>query len=906
MRFLLYPRRRRPEEELEEEIQSHLDMAARDRFGRGETPEKAHAEARREFGNVGLVKEATRAAWGWVWLEQLGQDLRYAFRTLRRSPGFTAVAVLSLALGIGANTAIFSVVDGLVLRTLPVRNPNELVLFYESAPDTPSPAPIAVSYQWVESYNDLTDVFSTVTGVCLTERFNVSIDGAGSNSDVGPVEVALVSGNYFSTLGLSAMIGRTLDPSDDGVPGGHPVTVISHRYWEGRFARASDVVGRTLNIYGTTYTVIGVAPPGFLGESIGQPADLWIPAMMQAQVMPEFPALLARGGSWLRMVGRLQPGVPTEQAEAAAQIVYQRHYYDTWPHPTPEQLQFIARARIKLKPASVGFSRQRESMAQSFTILLIVVALVLLIACSNVANLQLARSTMRSREMAVRLAIGAGRARIIRQLLTESLLLGTLGCGFGLLCSTWGTNAFAAIANSRPVQMDSRNSTALSLDLHPNWRILAFASLLGLVTGILFGLAPALRASRASVSPKLAERGWGSVGSRSRFSGGKSLVIMQVSTSLALLIGAALFVRTLRNLKAQDLGIDRHRLLLAWTAPGQTGRQGQALGDFCRTAMDRISTLPGVLSVSASNRGLVEGGRDAGGTSDLLIVDGRPPRAGLPIMNVVVTPRFFETAGMPLLAGRAFTETDTDTAPPVTIINETLARFLFDGQNTLGTRIGWVNRGMQEIVGVVRDAKHGTPRDRRGIVYFPYRQSISAMRTTVFEVRTTGRPASLSTEIRRQLSEIDRGLPILKIDTIEEQLNDALAEERLLAGVSGFFALLAVLLACLGLYGVISYTVARRTDEIGIRMAMGATRAGVLGMVLKESLLLCIAGAGVGVAVTLAATRLISSRLYGVNPTDPVTIVAATLLMISVASLAGFIPAHRASKVDPMVALRYE
>jgi predicted permease len=885
-------------------------MAARDRIERGETDKQAQTRARREFGNVGLVKEVTRAIWGGLWLEQLWQDLRYAFRILRRSPGFTAVAVLSLALGIGANTAVFSVVDALVLARLPVSRPNELVLFYESAPDTPSAAPIAVSHQWVDSYNDLTDVFSTVTGVCLTERFNVSIDGAIGNSDEGPVAVALVSGNYFSTLGLSALIGRTLhtsdDTSDDRVPGGHPVTVISYRYWEGRFARASNVVGRTLSLYGTTYTVIGVAPRGFLGESVRQPTDLWIPAMMQAQVMPEFPALLARGGSWLRLVGRLKPGVTTEQAEAAAQILYQRHYYDSWPHPTPEQLQFIARARLRLKPASVGFSPQRESMAQSFMILLIVVGLVLFIACFNLANLLLARSAARSCEIAVRLAIGAGRARIIRQLLTESVLLGTLGCAIGLLFSAWGTNAFAAIANSRPVQMDSRNSNALSLDLHPNWRILAFTALLGLVTGVLFGLAPAFRASRASVSPALAGRGAGSAGSRGRFGGGKLLVIIQVSTSLVLLIGAGLFVRTLRNLKGQDLGIDRQHLLLAWTAPGQTGRQGQALGDFCRTAIDRISSLPGVSSVSACNRGLVEGGSDSGGTSDLLIVEGQPAKAGLTIMNVSVTPTFFETAGMPLLAGRAFTERDTDTAPPVVIINETLARFLLDGQNPIGTRIGWPNRGMQEIVGVVRDGKHGTPRDRRGITYFPYRQNITAMRTTVFEVRTTGSPASVSTEIRQQLSEIDRGLPIFKIDSIEEQLNDALAEERLIAGVSGLFALLAVLLACLGLYGVISYTVARRTGEIGIRMAIGATRAGVLGMVLKESLLICIVGAGVGVAVSLVATRLISSRLYGVSPTDPLTIVAATLLMISVAALAGFIPAHRAAKVDPIVALRFE
>src|SRR5215471_3293009 len=906
MKLLSWPWRRRREAELEEEIQSHLAMAARDQVDRGETDDRARTLARREFGNVALVKETTRAMWGWVWLEQLGQDLGYALRMLRRSPGFTAVSILSLALGIGANTAVFSVVDALILETLPVRNPNELVVFYELAPDGPNPVPIATSYEWVKSYNDLTDVFSAVSGVCLTQRFNVSVDGSGSNSDAGPVAVSLVSGNYFSTLGLTAMVGRTLDPGDDQVPGGHTVAVISYRYWESRFARAFDVVGRTLSLNGTTYTIVGVTPRNFLGEAVGQPSDVWIPAMMQARVMPEFPALLARGGSWLRMIGRLKSGVTAEKAETAAQIVYQRHYYETWPHPTPEQLRFIAQARIELKPASAGFSTERGSMAQSFTILLIIVGLVLLIACSNLANLLLARSAARHREMAVRLAIGAGRARIIRQLLTESVLLSSLGCAFGFLFSAWCTNAFAAIANTRTVQMDSRNSNALTLNLHPNWRILAFAALLGLLTGIFFGLAPAFRASRASMPPMLAGRAIGPRGSPGRLGLIQLLVIAQVSTSVILLVGAGLFVSTLRNLKRQDLGIDRRHLLLAWTAPGQTGRQGQALGDFCRNALDRISNLPGVRSVSASNRGLVEGGRDGGGTSDFLSVEGHPAKAGLYIMNVVVTPSFFETAGMPLVAGRAFKETDTDTAPQVAIINETLSRFLLDGQNTIGTHIGWANRGIQEIVGVVRDGKHGTPRDRRGIVYCPYRQNISAMRTMVIEVRAAVDPASLSTEIRQQLTDIDRSLPVFKIDTIEQQLGDALAEERLVAGVAGFFALLAVLLACLGLYGVISYTVVRRTDEIGIRMAIGATRTGVLGLMLKDSLLLCVTGVGIGVPISLASTRLISSRLYGVSPTDPLTIVAAIFLMVSVAALAGFIPARRASRVDPIVALRYE
>ncbi|MGH9837162.1 MAG: ADOP family duplicated permease [Blastocatellia bacterium] len=904
-------RRRQREAELDAEIRSHLDEAIRDRIERGETPDEARHNALREFGNVGLVKEVTREMWGWASLERFVQDLRYGLRVLFKQKGFTTIAVFSLALGIGANTAIFSVIDVLMLRTLPVRNPEQLVMFRLLVNGHPWDF---LSNPLSQKLRELTRIFADISVIYSTDRSNVRVSAPGGSRndsvEAGQVRVALVSGNYFPMLGVSAVAGRTLTPDDDRLPGGHPVAVISYRYWESRFARASDVVRRTLTLNGTTYDIIGVTPRGFSGDWIGRPADLWIPAMMAAQVVPDYPGLLTTRGSGWRIVGRLQPGLTIQQAQAAAQALHQQFLAES-PNPEPERTAQMARERLVLIPGASGYSPEGEAFAPSLAILLAMVGLVLLIACTNVANLLLARGAARQQEIAVRLAIGAGRARIVRQLLAESLLLATFGGMLGLLFSVWGTSVLAATVGSGPVRMDSRAPSAwISFDLHLDLRVFAFTGALCLLTGMLFGLAPAFRGSKVSLASALGGRGVDSGSSGGRRGPGRLLVISQVALSLVLLVGAGLFARTLWNLKTQNLGFDREHLLLGWTSLSQTGRRGAPAADFWKTVQDRLSSLPGVLSASASNSGVLNGAESMGGTVPPLRVEGQALKpAGLPGWRTFVAPKYFETMGIPLLAGRDFTEQDNQTAPRVVIINQSMARYYFGAQNPIGRHVGFGGDvgTPTEIVGVVQDFKHGTPREKDlGLTYFPYRQLNGPIQIMCLAVRTAGNPTGMIASLRQELRDIDPNLPVLRIDTVEEQLNDVLVQDRLIAGLASFFGLVGALLACLGLYGVISWTVARRTNEIGIRLALGATPAVVLRMVLKESMWLVCVGIAIGLPMTLAVTRLVATRLFGVSAADPLTIAVATLLMLAVAALAAFLPARRASRVDPMVALRCE
>jgi predicted permease len=886
-------RRAHREEELDRELRAHLESESEEQGQAGLSSQEARDAARRAFGNVGLVKEAVREMWGWTSVERLGQDLRYGLRMLGRSPGFTAVAVLSLALGIGANTAIFSVIDALMLRVLPVRSPDQLVLFSEGGDVA------FLAYPAYEKFRDHADVFSGIAAICLLDRSNVTINGPGGGLDAATVGVGLVSGTYFSTLGINPVLGRTFSADDDRVPGGHPLAVISHDYWQRRFAGAADVVGRTFTLNQTTYNILGVAQEGFSGDWIGHSTDLWIPISMQSQVMLERPNLLANPNPpWLRIMARLKTGLTIKQAEAPLQVLFQQAMAERR-NLTPAMIRESQRAHIELQPAAKGYSPQRASFGQPLTILMIVVGMVLLIACANIANLLLARSAARQREMAVRLALGAGRARILRQLLTESLLLATMGGILGVLFAAWATDVLLKFVGSGPA--------AIALNLHSGGRVLLFTLALCLVTGILFGLAPALRSSRVPLSRALAGRGPDSAGSGSRFGLGKALVVSQVALSLVLLIGAALFVRTLRNLKSQDLGFDRDHVLLIWTAPNHAGRQGAPLASLFETVQERISSLPGVRSASPTSFGILGGG--AG--SPMANVEGYTPKPDEDRMIrwSLVAPGFFDTVGVRRLLGRDFTGHDTETAQRVAIINETTARYYFGDQNPVGKHFG-MRRDLGtpiEIVGVVRDAKYASLRDKhQRMIYIPYRQDLAHLYEMCVTVRMAGNLPGLTGRIRDELRSIDRNLPILKIDTIEEQLNDSLVEERLVAALSGFFGLLAVLLACLGLYGVMSYMAARRTNEIGIRLALGATSRTVLGMVLRESLLLVAAGIAIGIPVTIALTRMISARLFGVSASDPLTIALAASMMLAVATVACFLPARRAARVDPMVALRYE
>jgi predicted permease len=839
-------------------------------------------------------------------LEAAVRDIRYAARALRRSPGFTAVAVLSLALGIGANAAIFSVVDTLMWKSLPVRDPERLALVSSSGV-------FNVSYALFEALRDGSDAAIDLAAVIRTDRYNVAVSAAGGGRvtiDQGPVRAALVSGNYFAMLGVPTVIGRTLAAADDRA-GADPVVVISDAYWASRFSRAPDVVGRTLTLTGIAYDIVGVAPAGFGGEWVGRPADIWVPIAAQPRIMTEIP--LGLPNTSVAAIGRLRPTVAREQAAALSQAAFARYQREQiGPNPTPQQEQELARGRIDLVPGGRGYSPQRASFGRSLTILMAAVGLVLLIACANIANLLLARSAARRRELAVRLALGAGRGRLVRQLLAESVLLAGIAGALGLLVARWATAVLASFVRADPAGRGV--GLSLDLDLGPDVRWLGFTAALSLVTVVLFGLLPALRASSASFSNALTARGADAGWARGPFAARKLLVVSQVALSLVLLVSAGLFQRTLRNLAAEDLGFARDHLLLVWTLPGQTGGRGAAAADFWQALGERLSSVPGVIAAAASNQGVLNGAEAGGGSGPGLRVEGAAaPQTGVPGWRSFVSPGFFTTMGIGLVAGRDFTERDTAAAQRVVIVNQTFARHYFGDRDTVGLHV-WFPEDAgapTEIVGVVRDFTGGTPREalqRPGLTYFSYRDKEAArrLRTMTIAVRTSGSPVALAPKVRQALREADPNLPIVKIDTVDEQLGDVLIQERLMATLSAFFGGVALLLACLGLYGVISYSVGRRSTEIGIRLALGATRRGVLAMVLRESLALVAAGMALGVPVTLACARLVAARLFGVSASDPQTIAAAALTMVAVATAAAALPARRAARVDPMDTLRCE
>ncbi len=788
---------------------------------------------------------------------QLRYDLRYASRMLRRSPILTAVAVISLALGIGANTAIFSVIDALMLRMLPIQDPEHLVRIVN--PNMPE---FGFPYPQYEQWRNVRGSFSGLSAIFLTDRSNITVNG---DVEPRPLHAGLVSGDYFSTLGLASAVGTlNLEPQ--------PVTVISYSYWERRFGLASDVLSRTVSVNDVYYNIVGVTPRGFYGDTPGKSVDLWFPLAMQSRILLERPDGRA---PWLNILGRIKPGVSSQQAQAEAQVVYLRTVREM-DNVRPDVREAWLHKRVELEPAARGFASQRKAFAQPLTIVMIVTGLVLLIACANVANLLLARSAGRQREIGIRLALGATRGRIARQLLTESVLLAMLGGVLAMAFAVWGTSALMKFAASGLV--------SFSLELQPDARMLGFTAALSLLTGLLFGLAPAIRFSGVAVLPALT----GSSDWAGRFRIGQLLVVLQVSISLMLLIGAGLFVRTLHNLKSQDLGLEREHLLLIWTAPDQAGRRGPSVASLFAAVPQRISSLPGVISASASLIGPLEGAyADESGPASLNIV----------------SPGFFETVGMRMLNGRDFTARDNGTTPPVGVINEAMARGLFGDENPIGKRFTY-RRSQVEIVGVVSGAKYNTLRDKsRRMFYIPYTQDIAHLFEMCIAARTAGNSPALTARIRDEIRSVDQSLPVLKMNSIAEQIDQSLLQERFIALLASLFGTLALLLACLGLYGVLSYDTARRTSEIGIRMALGATRGEVLVMILQESLLLVLAGLSIGIPVTLAATRLISARLFGISPADPLTIVAATALMMTVAFFAGFLPARRAARVEPMSAL---
>jgi predicted permease len=896
----------RREQELTEEIDAYLELLIEQKIEQGLAPGEARRAALIELGGREQIKERVREVRAGHFLETLWQDLRYALRMLRRNPGFTAVAVLSLALGIGANTAIFSLMDAVLLRMLPVNNPEQLFFLERDG------APAVVTMKGPNRglshafFEQLRAQHEALAGVCTfrgNPRVSVAVDGHAEVADV-----QMVSGSFYAVLGVNAILGRVLTEEDDKVPGAHPIAVISYNYWQRRFAGDPAIVGRSIAVNGHPFTIIGVTPPDFFGVTVGEAPDLWTPAMMYAHLRPGRSIEEYFNDPLARVLARLKPEVTERQASATLTVLLQQSLMAAGGSQlSPEEQQSLRRQSIVLIPASRGLSSLRAQFSEPLRILMAVVGLVLLIACANVANLLLARATARRKEIAVRLVLGAGRLRLIRQLLTESMLLALAGGAVGLLFAWWGGSFLLALVGS------GRNPVFLNLTLDA--RVLGFTAGASLLAGILFGLAPAWRATCVDLTPALKESARGPRGG-ARLGLGKALVVAQVALSLLLLIVAGLFVRSLAKLKSLDAGFKRENVLLVSTDPRMNGYQGRQIADLYQRVLERIKAIPGVRSASRSGEGLLGGnGRFEIGS---IHVQGRPSpshentRMGAaynltPICQV--GPEYFETVGMTILRGRGFTEQDNEKSQQaVAVVNETFARHYLGDEDPVGQRFRHGTGGSQiEVIGVVKDAKYDTLREQAQPTYYvSYLQFTGDWRGTTFQIRTAAEPTRIIAAVRQAVREVDPNLPLYNIKTLATQVDESLVQERLIGTVSSFFGLLSLLLAAIGLYGIIAYAVSERTHEIGIRMALGAQRGAVLRMVLRQGMTLVLLGVGLGLALSFAGTRVIASRLFDVTPTDLLTFVGVPLLLLIVALLACFVPARRATRVDPLVALRYE
>jgi predicted permease len=824
-------------------------------------------------------------------MDSLLQDLRYAIRAMIKRPALNAVAVIALALGIGANTAIFSVINALLLQPLPgVEDPARLAVVYTS--DYSSSRYATSSFPDYTDFRDQADLFSGMAAFSDSVAINLGVgDGAER------IQGSVVTGNYFSVLGVKPLMGRTLLPEDDR-PESPPAALLSHELWQNRFASDLNIIGKNVSLNSQSFTVVGVAPEDFKGVRLESAPALWVPMATMAQIQRAPATILTRRGSrWLGIIGRLAPGATAEQAQAQIQTIAAQ-LATAYPDTNLGTLQQPDQPRpMSVVPASIAMvnPNTREETANFVRVLMLVVGVVLVIACANVANLLLARARGRQKEIAVRLALGASRLRIIRQMLTESVFLSLVGGAAGLLVAVWLTELLSSF--------DQLSSFA-ALEINVDNRVLVFTLLVSILTGILFGLAPALQASRPDLVPALKDT-QGREGSRQRRFGLRSLlVIFQVVLSMVLLIAAGLFLRSLQKAYTTDLGFTVDNALLATvdlSAQGYNEAQGR---EFYRELLERIEALPGVESASMAAYIPV----NAAGSRDNVAVEGYEPRAGEDMeLNVNTVERgYFEAMGIQIQAGRAFTEQDRS-SPQKVVINEAMAEHFWPGQQVVGRRIrlGDAKSPNLEVIGVARTGKYRSFREQPlSYIYLPYDYQYRSRMTLL--IRATGDPGAILPGVRSEVQRLNKNVPLYGVRTLTEHLGVTLARERMIATLVGLFGLLALALAAVGIYGLMAYSVAERIREIGIRMALGAQKRDILLLVLGHSLLLSGIGLGVGLVFTLVFTQLISSLLYETSPTDSLSFVTAALTLTGVMLLASYIPARRATKVDPMVALRYE
>ena len=832
------------------------------------------------------------------------QDLRYGLRILLRKPAFTLIAVLSLALGIGANTAIFTLLDVVMLKSLPVQEPEKLVLFGKGegmgvTNSFPNESWQLFSYPFYREVQQHPEIFSGVTAV-LSVPWNVhgTVNANGSSGEIEPMHVQLIAGTYFSVLGVNSSLGRTFTDADDQNPGAHPVAVVSHSWWERRLGSDPAAVGKTVTIDNVTYTIVGVAAKEFFGTTVGQAPDIWIPLAMEQQMPPaHWNGRDDKSFQSLYLIGRLKNGVSAGQANAGVNLLFKQHLQElVGTLAKPERAQDVAHASIELTPVGRGLSELRREFSLSLKILMAVVGLVLLIACANVGNLLLAHAAARRKEFAVRLAVGAGRTRLVRQLLTESLLLAGLGGVFGIMLAWWGSRLLVLMASS--------GSEALPLDVTPNARVLGFTLIASLLSAIVFGTAPALRASRVEPNSSL-KGGKGSAREWTQSPLGKVLVVAQVALSLLLLVGAGLFVRTLINLQNVPSGFNQENVMLFQIDTATTGyKEGDArLAALLGEVEKQVRAVPGVQAAAFSFFVFNQGAWTSLVATNDQDLEEEQSRV---VRNNVVGQDYFTAMGIPLTLGRGFGAQDTAKSQKVAVVSEAMAQRFFPNSSPLGKRFGLGrSRDQIEVIGVVKDAKYESLTERlRPMAYYPHSQRPDSLSN--FVVRFNGAPDAVIPQVRQTVKQVNRNLPIDEVVSLSEHVGRSLVQQKLVARLASFFGLLALLLACLGLYGVMSYTVARRTNEIGIRMALGAQRRSVLWLVLREALTLVIVGLVFGLMASFAATKTTSTLLFGLKPNDPLTIALATLLLITVAALAGYLPARRASRVDPMTALRDE
>jgi predicted permease len=836
-------------------------------------------------------------------MAHLWQDVRFALRTLKKSPIFVAVAVLSLALGIGANTAIFSLVDQVLLRLLPVKDPQQLVLFWGRGNHYGSNnGRYRLSYPMYVDFRDNNQVFS---GMFAEHGLSLSVAFDGKTERI---DGELVTGTYFPVLGVHAALGRVFSPEDDKTPGGEPYAVLSYRYWISHFAGSPGVIGKKLIVNGYPLTVVGVSQEGFDGTDPAASPQIRVPLMMNDQMNPVASSFrynfTSRRGRWVTAFGRLKPGVSTEQAKAALQPFFHQMLemevqQTEFARAAPETRDRFRRMWVDLLPASQGRSNVRDQFSSPLLVLTAIVGLVLLIACANVANLLIARAAGRQKEIAVRLALGAGRGRIISQLLVESLMLSMAGGVAGLLVAMWMDRALVAFM--------PRGDSPLTISTTPDWRILLFTLGVSVLSGVVFGLIPALQSTRPQLAGTLKDQvgsiaGGTSVGLR------KVLVAAQVMLSLLLLIGAGLFIRSLRNLKDLDPGFHTTNLLTFAVDPPLNGYKPDRSLEFYRQLQDNLDVIPGVTSSSFAVVAILSGNE----WDNSAMVEGYATKPGEfvdPHMNYVA-PDYFKTLETPLLLGREFRATDIKGSAKVCIVNEKFARKYFKDGSALGRHVGMGgDPGTKmdiEIVGIARDTKYESMRDEVPVeMYQPYRQMDFVLGMAAY-VRTAREPEQVFSSIRQTVSQMDPNMPVFQMKTLEKQMDESLITERLVASLSSAFGFLATILASIGLYGVMAYMVAQRTREIGVRMALGAAMNDVVWLVMREVLLLAGIGIAIGLPAAWALSRYVKSQLYGVAPTDLFTMALATLGIATVALLSGYMPARRATRIDPMRALRWE